>query len=296
MPPIVATLSADEVLQQSMRWIAGSRCTRAKEETQIERFVSHFGSTPAVIAALWQELRTSGIKKARIGDNIALQYLFMACYWLKSYDNWEVTASKFDVCDRTARDWTWWMIKKIAALKEAKIVWPESFDTIFTVSVDGTHCPIQEPYDPIKPRDTTYFSVKHGGVGLNYEVAIDIFEHRCVWMKGPYKASVHDMKIFKKKGLKDQIPAGKKVIGDNGYKGKELAHMISYPNSFDDYEVRKFKSRARCRHESFNSRLKNYGVLVERFRHPIHKHKAVFEAVLVICQLQLENGNPLFDV
>ena len=112
-------------------------------------------------------------------------------------------------------------------------------------------------------------------------------------MNGPFKAGRHDIQIFRTEGLKDIIPVGKKVIGDNGYRGEKA--VVSTPNSHDPVEIRKFKSHARARHESFNCRIKNFKCLDERFRHGVENHKTVFEAVCVICQYQLENGSPLFN-
>ena len=60
--------------------------------------------------------------------------------------------------------------------------------------------------------------------------------------------------------------------------------------------VKSFKRRARARHETFNGRLKNFKILAERFRHGVPKHKAVFEAICVIVQYDMENGHPMFDV
>jgi len=54
--------------------------------------------------------------------------------------------------------------------------------------------------------------------------------------------------------------------------------MMSTPNQFDEEELKAFKRRARSRQESFNSRLKNFGALEQRFRHGQEKHKIVFEA------------------
>jgi hypothetical protein len=90
-----------------------------------------------------------------------------------------------------------------------------------------------------------------------------------------------------------KIPAGKKVIGDKGYRGEKA--IISTPNSHDPEDVRHFKSRVRARHESFNAKIKNFACLDVRFRHGIVKHRICFEAVCVIVQYQLENGSPLFD-
>ena len=91
-----------------------------------------------------------------------------------------------------------------------------------------------------------------------------------------------------------QNSSGKRVIADGGYPGQQ--EIISGPNPMDPKPLRKFKSRARMRHESFNSRLKRFRCLDVRFRHGVSRHKVVFEAICVICQYQLENGHPLFDV
>jgi hypothetical protein len=113
-------------------------------------------------------------------------------------------------------------------------------------------------------------------------------------MNGPFLAGDHDITVFRNNGLNDKIPAGKKVIGDNGYRGEHAT--ISTHDAHDEAELRKFKSRARSRHESFNARLKAFRCLDVRLRHGIEKHRIAFQAVCVICQYQLENGSPLFDV
>ena len=112
-------------------------------------------------------------------------------------------------------------------------------------------------------------------------------------MNDPFVAGKPDISIFCE-GLIELIPDGKKAIGDNGYRGHH--DKLSIPNSHDTLAVRKFKGRARARQESFNARIKNYKILDERFRHGVAKHEIVFEAICVICQYQLENGSPLFDV
>lgn len=64
----------------------------------------------------------------------------------------------------------------------------------------------------------------------------------------------------------------------------------------DTRAIKGFKNRAKARHETFNTRLKNFKILDERFRHGVTKHKAVFEACCVIVQYEMDNGHPLFDV
>lgn len=106
--------------------------------------------------------------------------------------------------------------------------------------------------------------------GLNYELGISVYDNALVWLNGPFKASQHDLTIFRSaNGLKEIIPEGRKVIADNGYTSAQ-EHILSTPNSNDPREVRKFKSRARARHESFNGK-KNFRSLAEQFRHGVTK-------------------------
>jgi hypothetical protein len=146
-----------------------------------------------------------------------------------------------------------------------------------------------------------YYSHKFKQAALTYELGISLSENKLVWMKGPFEAGKHDVTVFRDEGLWDKIPDGKFAIGDRGYlpKKEEIekgeTKKTSTPNTHDPRELRKFKSRARARQESFNAKIKNFVVLDVRFRHGIKKHQTVFEAICVIVQYQLENGSPLFN-
>lgn len=155
-------------------------------------------------------------------------------------------------------------------------------------TVDGTHCRFRDPGDP------KFYSHKFGKAAVNYELALSIFEDSLVWMSGPYPAGKNDISVFREGGLKDKIAAGMKGVADNGYRGEKL--VLTMSNKLDTKEVKDFKRRARARHETFNGRLKSFQCLDVRFRHDIKKHKMAFEAVAVVCQYQMENGSPLFDV
>ena len=96
---------------------------------------------------------------------------------------------------------------------------------------------------------------------------------------------------------------GKMAIADDGYKG--FPNQISTANSLDSPEVKEFKARARQRHETYNSKLKVFGILSERFRcknNPNDKYtvqeklQMAFEAVNVVVQYKMEFGEQLFDV
>jgi hypothetical protein len=167
-----------------------------------------------------------------------------------------------------------------------QIVWLENWEhgnadgdnvPIFLVSVHAVHCRIQEPTHPYLSKNPDFYSHKFKQAGLNYELAVLIYDNKLVWLNGPFPASRHDISIFRTAGLKEKIPDGKLVVGDNGYRGEP--DIISAPNSHDRIEVRKFKRRARARH----ARIKNFHCLAERFRHNVDDHVIVFEAVCVIC-------------
>ena len=131
-------------------------------------------------------------------------------------------------------------------------------------------------------------------------MALSIFTQKCVWIAGPYPAGKPDISIFrhglKQKMLDARAASGVKHrgLGDRGYRGE--ADLLSVPSSRDTEEVRDFKGRAMSRQETFNTRLKFFDSLDERFRHGIDKHRDCFYASSVIVQLQLDNGFPLFQV
>jgi hypothetical protein len=141
---------------------------------------------------------------------------------------------------------------------------------------------------------TEWWTQKHNGPGLSYELGIAIHQQKLVWVKGPQRPKGGcDLETFQApNGLKSKIPAGKKVVADRIYKDP----VCSIRNPRDSKELKEFKRRARARHETFNGRLKSFKVLAETFRHDVEKHRPVFEAVCVITQYEIENGHPLFDV
>jgi len=160
---------------------------------------------------------------------------------------------------------------------------------IFSLSVDGTHCPIEEP----RPFSTKWSSFKLGGKpGVNYEIGLSIMESKLVWVYGPTPpGKYNDLEVFRC-ALKQKLPPGKRAIGDKGYSGEQ--DFISTCNDLDPRELAAFKERVLARHETFNKRLKIFSCLTTKFRHGVDNHKIAFEAVCVITALELEHS-PLFD-
>ena len=55
------------------------------------------------------------------------------------------------------------------------------------------------------------------------------------------------------------------------------------------------RNRLMARQEAVNSRLKSFKILFDRYRHDIEDHNEVFRAILVITQIAIENGEPLYS-
>jgi hypothetical protein len=112
------------------------------------------------------------------------------------------------------------------------------------ISVDGTHCHINEPR---KEPSLGWYSKKHNKAGLAYDLGITIRSNTLVWINDPFPAGQNDISIYRKpNGLKSKIPANKRVIGDEGYKGEP--EQISIHNPFDIPAIRELKHRAKARH------------------------------------------------
>ena len=105
----------------------------------------------------------------------------------------------FDKSTKTLRKWCWHCLEKIQALKHQKIVFPSADqlgDDVWIMTVDGTHNLFKEPTHPTFSQDSSYFSHKKKHAGLDYELGIDLFHSKLIWMNGPFPAGQNDKKIF----------------------------------------------------------------------------------------------------
>jgi hypothetical protein len=160
------------------------------------------------------------------------------------------------------------------------------------ISVDGTDCPIKEPW----PFDTKIYSEKFNGPGYKYEVGVSINTGDIVWINGPFKAGRNDKTIFVEDGLKDMLCDNECVEVDRGYQGDD---KLKNPNIAQSREDRIQKSQVRARHEIVNGRLKNFNILDAVFRSQFDtkkKHGLAFRAVATIVQLGFELHGHLYDV
>ena len=162
-----------------------------------------------------------------------------------------------------------------------------SNDFDYLSTVDGTDCVICEPH----PFSRAWYSFKHNGPGVRYEIAVSTITRFIIWAHGPYPCGAYsDLKIFRLK-LKGVLLPNEKVIADRGYKDEKCAYFPSdmkYPD--------KLFSKSRARYETFNQRIKQFNMAGQRFRHHVSRHGVCFHAAANITQLMLEYESPLFEL
>ena len=169
------------------------------------------------------------------------------------------------------------------------------------VTVDCTDCKIDEPAPTSVTRrknfgkkDPLWFSEKLNHAGVRYEIAVCIQTGEIVWANGPYACGdKNDMQIFRLK-LKGQLEDDEMVEADNGYSGepRKVRKKCEYVSKTDKLA----KSLALARHETINSNLKRWKILVASYRHKRDTHSIVFKAVVVMTQLGFMRGEKPFQV
>jgi hypothetical protein len=297
-------LSPSDVLQKGLGYIGVDQELQAKMslDRKAESFKAHFGSSPLVIAYIWNDLCNNESEKG-------FKRYMISHYYLWTYTkNCNLLMTRFNTCKSYVEGQElWFWPKKIGALKKIKIVWSEDLNSqqgsaIIAISVDGVNYRSWEQQTETLNRDPKFFDHKHNSCGFKYEIGLHIYEPKIIWIKGPIRAGKGDREIFREDGgLQEKLAdtPGKLCIADGGYAMSEVhggRGFLCLPNSTDSKELKQFKSRVRCRHETLNGRLNNFKILQDTFRHGMNCHGIAFEAVAVIIQYQMDNGAPIFDV
>ncbi len=171
----------------------------------------------------------------------------------------------------------------------SKILWDARIigESRSLVTIDGTDMPVGLGFNK------GFYGVKFNHSGLKYEVGVCIATGHIVWIHGPFRCGQNDLNISRT-ALIGALDRDESAVADSGYRGEP--HHIRTPEVGTEREI-EMQDLARARHETVNSRLKNFNVLgAQYFRHSISFHSSCFRAVAVITQLSFENGAPPFQV
>ena len=157
----------NEILHKGLCLINYSpkRIQRAKRDRNIKRFKGHYGVEPVVVAQIFENLQRTDIPEAYLPPSDArLDRFLMAMHHLKCYLTELEREPIFDIDAMQGRDWVWFFLEKVQALKAVKICWPDDNfgSNIWVIMVDGTHCWITEPRHPNghKTAGTTHTSTE----------------------------------------------------------------------------------------------------------------------------------------
>ena len=305
-------LSANDVLRLGLE--VGNMTVEEQQskggDACIAIFAGVYSSPPELIQKVWEDLCNTAIPTARIPENEknykGFKLFMIAIYQLYCYPrNSRVLEMHFSpIAEKDTRGeplWKW--IRRIEALLPSKIHWTPSLDdpngVVFIVSVDGTDCKTWERRDhPTLPYNPHSYSQKFKHGGVKYEIGVAVYEDKIVWVSNASDAGRGDITIFREDGLLDRIPDGKMAVADRGYE-TSIAHemqKIAYKRDDDPIPLKKFKARVMTRHETVNSRIKNFAVTSGTFRQGKMKHQSAFKAVCVLVQYQIDFGAYLFQV
>ena len=159
------------------------------------------------------------------------------------------------------------------------------------LSVDGTDFSIYRQKGGKK-----FYCHKTKGSGLRYEVGISLRSGDICWIHGPFPCGdFPDVKIFRS-SLLSKLEIGERVEADDGYLGEAPSHIVAPKTNSKERKYVKLSGRVRARHETCNSRFKNWAILRIPFRHDIGSHGYFFRVVAIMTQLQIQNGEPLWQM
>ena len=114
----------DEVLRIGLLYAGfnAHRQHRVERATCERHFKSQYSSSPLVCAKIWEDLITSpDIWENQTHPKAAsFEKFLMALNFLKTYQTEEKMAGMWKTCETSARNWAWYFVKKIQALKSKK--------------------------------------------------------------------------------------------------------------------------------------------------------------------------------
>ena len=133
------------------------------------------------------------------------------------------------------------------------------------ITVDGTVFSVRES----KPFWPGWYLHKFKGAGVRYEIGVAISTGWIVWANGPYACGEWPDQKIANHLLKRMLDRGERYICDGGY--NDLVGPNRRPTGHHYFGDR-MEAMARARHETINSRFKEFKCLRIKYRHATSDH------------------------
>ena len=225
------------------------------------------GPTPLTSSEIWNAL----VQAEKLTKTSKPVHLLLAFRYLHKYDTQIDLGQFFKISSHvTITKHCKNYVGLIASLLITKMLsWEEADedDMIHFMSVDGTHCPIEEP----RPFSTIWSSHKLGGdAGVNYEFGLSISRPKLLWLYGPTQpGALNDLQVAEKALIPAMREFGngqRRIIGDGIFGAEHVSDVMCTKNIYDPWEIVNFKNRVSARHEVFNKMVKKFNVFKMKFR------------------------------
>ena len=164
----VTKQEVEDIAKEMLRFPARRKWEPAGKDARMRPL---FGASSEAIAGLWNRIASKG----NIESGGKVQHLLWALVFLKVYSTEEIHCAIVGwPTTKTFRKWSWYFVKKVAALKDDVIKLeyrlkglPKVVRTNCFMSADCTDCPIYEPW----PWSEKWKPKKMAGPALKHEVA-----------------------------------------------------------------------------------------------------------------------------
>ena len=161
----------------------GAKGQNVQDKINMQHFRSHFGIGPEAIIDIIADMKNGK-------RDTLLSHLMMTLCWLKLYETKHVMSGRWGFDEEFCRDTVKHITTRRQCLKAKKIKFgPFDSKRIYLGTVDCVHCETNEfRTDP----NSKWYSHKHNGAGVLYEVVVD----SCRDKAGPKPDSTHDINFF----------------------------------------------------------------------------------------------------
>lgn len=290
------TIAIDEQEYRSIGTAIMNRKKGGSERVFSDRWRSFFGVGPAVVVELWSLLDVDTNHPDT--RDAAPCHLLWALMLLMQYGSAETMSSHAGCDEKTFRKWSLLFVHRISYLMDKVVIWENrkigDIGNDCLVSIDCTDCKVPKQNSNAK----AFTSHKFKESGVRYEIAVCIITGEIVWVMGPLPCGDWpDVEVFRF-AIKHMLGPFERVEADDGFIGEdpEKAKVPASMVHDQDDRVLRVRSIVRRRHETVNKRIKQFRSVKNVFEHDLTLHAYFFRACVVLTQLSIKNGEPLFSV